>query len=269
MEKDFKIQIPHNSNLQMLIDYYFFIDITISELKHQEELIIPFPRITFGYFFDHPFSVINHSKNETTEVDMVISKISTDQISVKPLSSRIKILGAHVKPYTLAFLTDKNLSKLPWLIKTEELFKENAVQFKKTINQSSDYNTMFDEVEAIFLNSLIQKDLNIIMKAIESIESKKGDISINQLSEELQITNRTLRNHFYKSVGCSPKEYIHLVKLKWSIYQITHSNDSLTTISYAQNYSDQAHFTNTVKNIVGITPKEVRERTPDFRFLQF
>jgi len=113
------------------------------------------------------------------------------------------------------------------------------------------------------------KDLTIVTKAINFIESEKGNISISRLSEALSISNRTLRNHFYKSIGCSPKEYIHLVKLKQSIYQMKYSTDSLTSVSYSQNYADQAHFTNTVKNITGISPKKIREKMPDFRFLQF
>ncbi len=83
------------------------------------------------------------------------------------------------------------------------------------------------------------------------------------------VSDRTLRNHFYKNIGCSPKEYIHLLKLKQSINQMKNSDDSLTTITYSQNYSDQAHFTNSVKNITGLSPKEIQKKIPDFRFLQF
>ena len=53
------------------------------------------------------------------------------------------------------------------------------------------------------------------------------------------------------------------------IFQMKHSTDSLTSVSYDQNYSDQAHFTNTVKNITGTSPKQIRENISDFRFLQF
>ncbi|MCG2461478.1 AraC family transcriptional regulator [Flavobacteriaceae bacterium F89] len=269
MDKDFIIQKPFNSHLQSLVDYYFFIDIPITELKIEKENVIPFPRITFGYFFEHPFSVTNHTTEETIKAEMIISRISTNQISVRPLTDRVKIIGAHVRPYTLAYLTDENISEMPWLIKTGDLFGKNAQNFKKAIDKCTNPKNMFAEVENIFLRTILAKDLSLITSAINIVESEKGDISIGTLSEKIGVSNRTLRNHFYKSMGCSPKEYIHLVKLKQSIYQMKYSTDSLTSVSYSQNYADQAHFTNTVKNITGASPKKIRKEIPDFRFLQF
>ena len=269
MNNDFIIQKPFNAYLQSLVDYYFFIDIPISKLKLEEEYVIPFPRITFGYFFEHPFLVTNHSNQETIKAEMIISRISVNQISVKPLTERVKIIGAHVRPYTLSFLTNKNISEMPWLVKTEELFGENAQAFKERINKCTSPYEMFIEVENIFSRTILAKDLSLIKDAVQIIENQKGNISISTLADKIGVSNRTLRNHFHKSIGCSPKEYINLVKLKQSVYQMKHSTDSLTSVSYSQNYADQAHFTNTFKNITGVSPKKIREKIPDFRFLQF
>ncbi len=269
MNNDFHIQKPFNAHLQTLVDYYFYLDIPVSELKMPEEYIVPFPRITFGYFFDHPFLVTNHTKKQSNKAEMVISRISTDRISVKPLTDRIKILGAHVRPYTLAHLTNDNISELPWLIDTVALFKKNAIAFGRKVSNCTEPQKMFIEVENIFLKTLLTKDLDLITEAIDFIELNMGDLSVSELSEHLNLSNRTLRNHFYKSIGCSPKEYLHLVKLRQSVFQMKNSDDSLTAVSYDQHYADQAHFTNTVKNITGVPPKKIRENLPDFRFLQF
>lgn len=269
MNNDFIMQKPANIFLRNLVDYYYFIDISVEELTLKNEHVLPFPRITFGYFFDYPFLVTNHTLNETAKADIVISRISTNKISVKPLTERVKILGAHIKPYALAFFTDENIAKLPWLIKTTDLFKDRAKSFIKTINKCSSPQQMFEEVESAFLDSLLTKDLSTIIQAIELIEKNNGNIEISEISKKIGITNRTLRNHFYKNIGCSPKEYIHLLKLKQSVFEMKNSADSLTSITYSQNYSDQSHFTNSVKNITGFSPKEIRKKIPDFRFLQF
>lgn len=269
LENDFIIQKPFNNYLKTWVDYYFFIEIPVDKLKLDEEFVFPFPRITFGYFFNHPFLVTNHSTNENHSAEMIISRISTNQISVKPLTDKVKIIGAHIKPYALALLTNENISDMPWIIKTDDLFKKEAKKFKKKIDSCSYPKEMFAEVENIFLSSVLTKDVGIVIKAIDLIEEEKGNISISKLSENTGVTTRTLRNHFYKSVGCSPKEYIMLVKLRQSIYQMKYSHDSLTSVSYSQNFADQAHFTNTVKNIFGTHPKEIKKNLPNFRFLQF
>ncbi|MEM7372557.1 MAG: AraC family transcriptional regulator [Bacteroidota bacterium] len=269
MNNDFVIQKPSDIYLQSLVEYYFFIDISVEDLKLKTEHILPFPRITFGYFFDYPFLVTNHTLKESAKAEIVISKISTDKISIKPLTERVKILGTHIKPYALAFFTNENISHLPWLIKTPDLFKTRAISFVKAIKKCTSPKQMFEEVENAFLDTIIPKDLSTIIQAVELIEKSNGNICISDISKEMGISGRTLRNHFYRNIGCSPKEYIHLLKVKQIVQQMKDSDDLLTSISYSQNYSDQAHFTNSVKNITGFSPKEIRKKIPDFRFLQF
>ena len=269
MENDFILEKPLNNYLQTWVDYYFFIEIPVDKLKINEEFVFPFPRITFGYFFEHPFLVTNHTTNENYSSEMLISRISTHQISVKPLTEKVKIIGAHIKPYALALLTNDNISKKPWILKTADLFKTEAKMFKKKIDRCSTPQEMFREVEQVFLRSVLTKDLSLVIKAIDLIEAEQGTISISKLAELTGVSTRTLRNHFYQSVGCSPKQYILLVKLRQSIYQMKYSSNSLTSVSHSQNFADQAHFTNTVKNIIGTHPKAIKKNLPNFRFLQF
>lgn len=269
MSNDFIIQKPSNIYLQSVVDYYFFIDISVDELKLRDEQVMPFPRITFGYFFDHPFLATNHSLNDSLKTNMVISRLSTNKISVEPLTDRVRIIGAHLRPYALALLTNKNISKLPWLVETIDLFPEEAALFKCKIDSCKNTGEMFKEVEKTFLNTILTKDLSGIIAVIEIIEEASGNIEISELSKMVGISDRTLRNYFYKNVGCSPKEYIQLLRLKQSIYQMKNSEDNLTEITYSQNFSDQAHFTKSIKNNTGLSPKELQKKIPDFRFLQF
>lgn len=267
---DFVLRSPYNSFLSTIVESYFFIDIEVSQLSLQPEFIIPFPRITFGYFFNLPFSVTNLTTNESIELNMAISRISTQQILVQPTKDKIKIIGAHVKPFALAYLTKQPINSLPWLINIEELFGETAVKFRKTINVCSNLDEMFEEVEKVFLDNMLVRDLSIITKAIELIETTKNEnIAIKEIACQLSITERTLRNHFYEHIGCSPKEYLQIVKMKKVASQLKHSQRSLTEIAYDNSYCDQAHFINEMKKITGHTPNELKKKIPHFRFLQF
>ena len=269
MNDDFVLQKPSHHFLSTLVDYYFYIDIPVNELYADQEYVFPFPRITFGYFFDHPFLVTNHDLNEACSVDMVISRISTQKISVQPQSDRVKIIGAHVRPYTLAYLTEKPVSDFPWLIDTVDLFQEKARSFKHKINLCQTPQAMFDIVEKIFLENLLKRNLKVITEAVQLIEKQFGDIKLSDIAEKSGVSERTLRNQFYQHIGCSPKEYIQLVKLKRTIYQMRFSDDSLTDISYDSNYFDQAHFIHSFKQITGRTPKTIQKEISNFRFLQF
>jgi AraC-like DNA-binding protein len=268
-DNNFVVRKPKNSFLATVVDSYFFIDISASQLSRQSEFIIPFPRITFGYFFDHPFTVTNHTLGKSVLVNHAISKISTHKISVLPTADKIKILGAHLRPFGLAYFTKKTIEKLDWLISTEELFGNVAKQFVKRINACQDTEQMFSELESVFLNNILIRDLSLITEAIAMIEKKAGNIEISELSKQLKVSDRTIRNHFYDYIGCSPKEYLRIVKLRQVAYELKHSQKLLTHIAFDNNYFDQAHFIHEIKGITGQSPNELRKEIPTFRFLQF
>lgn len=269
IDKYFTIRKPYNSFLSDIVEYYFYVDVPVSQLTDQAEFMIPFPRITFGYLFDHPFTVINHTLNTSKLVNIAISRISTQKITVQPSTERIKILGAHVKPFGLAYFTKKPINSLPWLVNTEELFGNIAKKFLRKVKACLDTEQMFDEVETVFLDNILIRDLSLITKAIELIEINSGHLEITELSKRLGVSDRTIRNHFYNYIGCSPKEYFRIVKLKHIAYQLKHSESSLTDIAYDNNYFDQAHFIREVKGITGQSPNQLRKEIPNFRFLQF
>src|SRR5690606_11126277 len=152
IDNDFAILKPKNAFLASVVDYYFFIDTIVDKLAEQPEFIIPFPRITFGYFFDHPFIVTNHSLKQKTLVNIVISKISTQKITVQPQTDKVKILGAHLCHFGLAYFTKQPINKLSWLINTEELFGGIAKRLINRLNACQNVKQMFDEVEKLCLD---------------------------------------------------------------------------------------------------------------------
>lgn len=266
---NFLTQKPWNYFLSTVIDYYFFIDTPTAELGAGEEYIIPFPRSTFGYFFDHPFAATNHDLNQTLSVEMAFSRISRHKISVQPQSSRVKILGAHIKPYALAYFTTTPIGQLSWLVDAEEVFQAKAVIFKRRVGQNLHPEQMFKELEAMFVETVLPRNLHVVTQVVALIEEHWGDIKLCDVATQVGVTERTLRNQFYHTMGCTPKEYIHLVKLRNSVYQMKYTDTSLTGITYDNEYFDQPHFTHSIKQITGRTPKELRKEIPNFRFLQF
>lgn len=260
---------PANAFLATLVDYYFYIDIAVSELRFIQEAVIPYPRLNFLYFFNHPFLVTNHTLGEAVTLNMAISRITTDQITIQPQTDWVKVIGAHIYPHCLAYFTKQPIHSLPWLVNTIDLFGKIATDFQQRIEKCSDAEQLFNEVEKVFLDNILVKDLSLITNAIQLIEKNAGDMQLRELSQRLSVSERTLRTHFHDHVGCSPKEFIRLVKLKQIVFQLKHSENSLTSIAYDNNYFDQAHFVHEVKKLTGSAPNKLKKEIPNFRFLQF
>jgi AraC-like DNA-binding protein len=262
-------QKPKDQFLSTLVDYYFYIDIPVHLLSTDQEYALPFPRISFGYFFDHPFLFTNHTLNESVSATMTISRISTHMKSMQPQSDRIKIIASHIRPYALAYFTEQPIHTMPWVINTKDLFGKVATDFQHQIDNCGSPDEMFQVVEKTFLDNMLNRDLSLIINAIEFIEKSAGNIQITDLTARLGITDRTLRTHFYDHVGCSTKDYIRLTKLKQVAWQMINSKDSLTDIAHQNNYFDQSHFIHEIKSITGRTPNKLKKEIPNFRFLQF
>ena len=200
---------------------------------------------------------------------MIISQLSTKKVTVFPQSDRVKILGVHFKPYAIANFTSQAVNELPFIIELRDLFRNQMKIFEGIVKGKIEIIDKFKLLESLILQNLKSIDLSVIKKAVTEIESCLGNIQVCRLAEVLNMNERTLRNHFQKYVGCSPKDYITLVRLKQTIYDLKFSNKSLTEISYKDVFFDQSHLIKIIKSFAGKSPKVLHKEIPTFRFLQF
>lgn len=265
----FIFQKPTAPFLSTLIDTYFYVDAPVSSLGSQQEYIIPYPRITFGYFFNHPFLVTNHTLHQTATVNSGISCIAAHRITVQPQSDRIRILGAHAKPFWLAYLTPRPIFSLPLLINPADLLGDRALTFQREVESCAEPEGMFRVMESLFLESMGARELSDISNAIAIIERRAGTIPVSEVAAQMGVSDRTIRTLFGNYIGCSPKEYARLVRLRQVAYQMKQAQDSLTGIAHDNHYFDQAHFIHEIRDITGKSPSQLKREIPTFRFLQF
>ncbi|MEO5891153.1 MAG: helix-turn-helix domain-containing protein [Ferruginibacter sp.] len=101
-----------------------------------------------------------------------------------------------------------------------------------------------------------------IGQAIQLILNYKGQFSINELSKELNITERTLERRFVNEVGISPKQFSKIIQFQLSLEQLTIKDYSkLTDVVYANGFADQSHFIKVFKAFTGKTPKMFKRKT--------
>ena len=265
MPHDFTIYRPTNKKLLKIVDFFFYIDIPFELYQKIAEEIIPYPRVTFGYFFDSPFQVLEENKS----VNFIGSRITEQIITVKPNTPKIKIIGVHLKPYALTFFTEKSVQKLPYIIELEDFLENNTDEFIQKINQQNNLTKQFQLFENLLLQNIKDKELPILTQAVEMIEKSNGNIKISEIADTLKVSSRTLQNHFNQNIGCSQKTYIQLVKVNKAIHEIKNSTENLTAISYNNDYFDQTHFIKAIKSVTGKTPKVLQEENQVFRFLLF
>ena len=97
-------------------------------------------------------------------------------------------------------------------------------------------------------------EMSYVNRAAELIRHSKG-IKIEDLPDQVFISQRQLQREFKDKLGISPKHYLRITRINEVIRLLddNHAMD-LTSVAYHCGYFDQAHFINDFKSITGKNP---------------
>ena len=92
--------------------------------------------------------------------------------------------------------------------------------------------------------------------ATNRILSSRGNITVREISETVNCSERHLHRKFKERVGINPKKFTQIVKINSIIEQIFEGNGNLSELAYDHGFFDQTHFNKTFKRLVGVSPKQ-------------
>ncbi len=123
--------------------------------------------------------------------------------------------------------------------------------------------------EQFLLNCLKEADIHrsYLDDAINIIRKNKGILSIDELSREINVSERKLQRGFKDHYGVTPKTYTRIIRFRnayESIQKLEKNKQTWAGISYDHGYADQAHFIRDFKEFSGSVPsiiyKEEKEQ---------
>lgn len=144
-------------------------------------------------------------------------------------------------------------------VSMEKLFGKDGLEIEKEILNA---NSTFDRIkliETFLFNRLTDTEtIDLIVKStVETILTANGQLSVNELSEQLNINRRQLVRKFSSAIGLSPKQLSKTIRLQATLKMLLNKKfTSLTALAYENEYYDQAHFIRDFKELTGYTPKE-------------
>lgn len=123
----------------------------------------------------------------------------------------------------------------------------------------------------VFCKTITRKVISLIPEKIDARKSQlftlifasDGEISITELSKKIAWGQRQINRYFNLQFGLSLKAYCKILRFQASLSHIKDGN------LYPQlNFTDQSHFIKEIKQLSGVSPKELHKNEND-RFLQF
>ena len=114
-----------------------------------------------------------------------------------------------------------------------------------------------DRLDRYFLSKL--KNATHLTPLVEVVLSTRGVISVDELAQKCNVSNRTLERHAYTNLGIGPKAFISIVRFQTvlKVLQKVRSNGSMMEVAYQMGYYDPAHLTREVKKYSGLTPSTI------------
>lgn len=149
---------------------------------------------------------------------------------------------------------------------------DNIINLIKKIEQEKEQQLPFSR--HIITNILSEIVINIIRKSDNGTEKPspqliqkamsylfknfRYDISLANLAEHLHVSVNYLGVLFRKSTGISFREYLNILRLKYSCRLLLSSDLSVKEVAYASGYNTNEHFLRVFKNNLHMTPSEYR-----------
>lgn len=100
----------------------------------------------------------------------------------------------------------------------------------------------------------ITKDTDTIDKAINLIREKEGLLTINELLNDILISQKSLELQFKKIVGITPGKYIRKYRFLKLMRKFESQEIELKDLIYMYNYYDQSHFSKDFKLFMKESP---------------
>jgi len=106
---------------------------------------------------------------------------------------------------------------------------------------------------------------NALVYATRRIQKANGLISLQELQQELYVTERTFQRLFEAHVGVTPKMFRKICQFDAAFRQLNQrSFTRLADIAYAHDYADPSHFIRIFREFTGRSPREYLKGYPDF-----
>jgi len=139
------------------------------------------------------------------------------------------------------------------------LFGNDGQRIEQLVLNSASTAEKINHVETFLLTRLTDAETvdRIVKYTVETILTANGQLSVDELSKQININRRQLERKFSSNIGLSPKKLSKTIRLQATLKMLLNKKfTNLTTLALESDYYDQAHFIKDFKEFTGYTPKE-------------
>lgn len=170
------------------------------------------------------------------------------------VKGRFQMVIFQLYPFALRSLFDLDAQSL-----NEDCYdltaSEITITQKLNAEQSHEgYISLITEFLSGKIRSITERD-DLIKQSIRLILKSNGTISIKEITEKLNVSERSFQRLFKIQSGISPKRFSKIIQFQASLEQLSKEEYlKLSEIAYDKGFADQSHFIRIFKQYTGNTP---------------
>jgi AraC-like DNA-binding protein len=138
----------------------------------------------------------------------------------------------------------------------QELFGSAGHELEEKVLGASSHHQRIQQIDSFLSQQLQFVSVDeIVQSSIEVMLRLKGQLSVQELADNLGTGRRKLERRFADIIGLSPKQLAKIIRLQATLKMLEQNQSgSLTELALDNGYFDQAHFIKDFKEFTGVSP---------------
>lgn len=225
-----------------------------------EQKIIPdgYPEVIFHY--GDPYEINVSGQWERQSLSLLAGQ-ATRFFHLRNTGSA-RMFAIKLQPWTLHTLFRLNAADIQ-----DQVVPLPATELWESLKQIAVSDQTFEQKCADSEVLILQQTwdhANLIQQAVQQILAENGLLSVQELTDALNTSQRTLERQFKLHVGLSPKRYCRIIRHAYIFQVVNEKPDNWAQVAYKAGYYDQTHFIKNFQEFTGEDPSKYGFDDPTF-----
>lgn len=225
------------------------------------------PGIVFHHAEGHPAiqSITMYSGRQSCPATLFLYGPGTESSVMNFRSGSYTVIQVILKPHALPTIFDINAAAVRDC--AVELNEFSSQDLNETLLNADSELEQLAYLTKFLLDKLKQARTRdcVIEESLRIIHQCAGAITVKNLLEHFDISERQFERRFSQAVGISPRSYIRVRRFNQALRLMkTGRYNTLTEVAYALNFHDQSHFIRDLKAFTGLSPKSLSQKADGF-----
>jgi AraC-like DNA-binding protein len=248
------------SKLSPFVRYYWMMDSAACADASEKIRLIPSGCIELRFNFGAKYLNYRSAEQPELEPQIYLSGQNSSYYDISP-TGEVGVFSVMFTPIGAAMFFRMPMSEINnQIVSLDEITNSEMERIEEKLYTSTSNKQRVKIIEEFLLNSIetnIKRDYKRIAHSVSIINNQIESPSIRHLASEACWSEKQFNRKFKEFVGCNPKQFLRVVRFQRVLFMREYNlSNSLTELSHACGYYDQAHFTNEFKAFTGFAPKE-------------